>query len=123
MESVSDRRLSAVVLPPTDSVDAPALFTVTSLKVCEAAVPLIDCAPDPLKVRSPFPGVKVPPLLTQLPATLIPVAVPAENVPEVKVKPAFKFSTVVLPPTARVCAVLATAMPLNVWAAAVPPMV
>ena len=46
-------------------------MTTTLLNVCAVAVPLIDCAPAPLKVTVPPCPLKVPPLLVQFPAILI----------------------------------------------------
>jgi hypothetical protein len=128
--------VSVAVLPETPSVFE-ALFTVRLLKVWDAALPLIDCAPVPLKVTAPVPGVKVPPLLVQLPAALM--VAPAVNVPAVSVTFPFTVSVagaeklpvvsvqlftvnaVVLPPTLKVCpAVLATVTLKNVCEAAVP---
>ena len=64
-------RFKVVVEPLTDSVWPAVLLTVRLLKVCVTAVPFIAWAPVPLKVTRPVPGVNVPPLLVQLPATFI----------------------------------------------------
>ena len=93
----------------------------------------------PVKLTVPLPGVNVPPLFDQLPATL--TAVPAVSVPAVKVRlpPIVKVagavkspdvsvrlltvSAVVLPPTLKICpTVLAIVTWLNVWLATVPLM-
>ena len=59
---------------------------------------MIDCAAVVLlNTTVPAPGVNVPPLFVQSPATLIVAAVPAENVPDVSVNPPFSVSVVVLP--------------------------
>ena len=89
-----------VVEPPT--VRALVFDVVRLLKVCDADVPFIAWAPEPLKVTVPVPGVNVPPLLVQLPAILILDAVPAVRlVPEPMVKLPLKFMVVVEPPTVR----------------------
>src|SRR2546422_540466 len=71
-----------VVLPPVLSAFAPLLLTVKLLKVWLEAVPLIDWLTElPSKVTVPEPGVKVPPLLVQLPAAVM--LVPAVRFPAV----------------------------------------
>ena len=91
---------TAVVLPATDNV-CPLLSTVRLLKVLLTEVPLIACAPAALlKVTVPEPGIKVPPLLVQLPplpVRLILVAVPASKVPAVSVSVPPIFKAAVLP--------------------------
>ena len=75
----------------------------------------------PVNVTVPVPGVKVVPVAAdQLTATLIVVAVPAANVPDVNVIVPFSVRVVVLPPTLKVCAVFATVILLNVCVTAVP---
>jgi hypothetical protein len=68
--------VSVVVPPPTLSV-CPDLSTAILLNVCAAAVPLIACAPVVLLNVTVFaPGVNVPPLFVQSPATeILPAAV------------------------------------------------
>ena len=71
-----------VVLVPNVVVPV-GIKIIRLLNVCEAAEPFITWASVPLKVTVPVPGVNVPPLLVQLPATLI-----LEAVPAIKVAPA-----------------------------------
>lgn len=89
------------------------------LNVCVTAVPLI-AALFPVNVTVPLPGVNVPPLSAQFPATAMAAAVPASNVPAVSVIAPFKVKVVVLPPTLSVCPVLFTTRLLNVCVTAVP---
>jgi hypothetical protein len=112
-------RVSAVVLPPTLKVFAD-LLTVTLLKVCVDAVPLIACAVPLLNVTVLDPGLNVPPLFIQSPAMLMAVAVPAENVPDVNVTSELIVRVVVLPPTLNICPALFTVRLLNVCDIAVP---
>lgn len=128
--------MSVEVLPPTVSAP-PDLFTVRLLNVWLAAVPLMLCAPDPLNVMVPAPGVKVAPLLVKSPATF--VFVPAVNVPEVRrispetdsvlgpvkdpavrVKSLDTFNVAVLPPTLSVPPDLLTTRSLKVCVPTVP---
>ena len=75
----------------------------------------------PVKVREPLGMVKItvllrrvnasaPALFVQLPATLMVVAVPASNMPEVSNKLLDRVRVVVLPATLKVLLVLATVM-------------
>ena len=96
-----------VVEPPT--VRALVFDVVRLLKVCDADVPFIAWAPEPLKVTVTVPGVNVPAVLAQSPVTLMAVAVPAAKVPLVRVR-VLIFNVVVLPATLKVWAVLATVM-------------
>jgi len=108
-----------VVLPPTLKV-FPDLLTVTLLKVCVKAVPLIAWAVPLLNVTVLVPGLNVPPLFVQFPEMSMVVAVPAEKIPAVNVKLEFSTSVVVLPPTLSVCPVLFTVRLLNVCDVALP---
>ena len=68
-------KVNVAVVPPTANVLL-VLSTVSALKVCMAAVPLIFwSAVVLLNTTVPVPGVNVPPLLVQPPVTL--VVVPA----------------------------------------------
>src|SRR5712664_3335019 len=104
-----------VVIVPAAKVPAVILMLPVNVRV--------NRPPPPVSVPPPLLTVKllnVPPLLVQLPATLIAVAVPLSKVPEVNVIEPFSVSVVVLPPTASICAVFATVMPLKVWVVAEP---
>ena len=72
--------------------------------------------PPPVKKTVPLPAVNAEAelLFAQFPATLIAVAVPAANVPDVRVKSPFNVKVAVLPLTLRVCVDLATVRLLNV---------
>ncbi len=96
------------------------MATVMLLKVCVVALPLMLWAAEVLlKFTRPVLGVNVPPLLAQLPLTLIVAAVPAANVPAVNVT-LFTVNEVVLPPTVRVPPLLLTTKLLKVSLVAVP---
>ena len=71
------------VLAATVNV-CPAVFSSTILKnVWVTAVPLMACAPVPVKLTVLAPGIKLPPLLVQLPVMLM--IAPALNMPPVRV--------------------------------------
>ena len=73
--------------------------------------------PVPVKLTVPVPGVKVPPLLVQLPATLILTTVLAfSHVPEPMVKP-FKVRVVIEPPIVKALVPDVVRL-LKVWATA-----
>ena len=83
--SVKLLTVSAVVLPLTLRVVPADLAIVTLLNVCEAAMPLIACAPVPLNVTVLVPGVNVPPLFIQSPPLTVRALVSPFKLPAVRV--------------------------------------
>ena len=113
----------------------PASLLVRLLKVVAVVPPIVWPAP-PLKVVVPAPGVNVPPLLVQLPVTLVfvpPVKTPVASnrlpftfsvagpvKPPAVIVRSFVVTVTVLPPAANVPPLLLTITLLKVWLAAVP---
>jgi hypothetical protein len=107
---------SAVVLIFAVTDDPAAILS--PLNVVPIVPPMV--LPAPVNRTPEVPGVNVPPLFIQLVAILILVAVPAANIPDVRVNVPPRVSVAVLPLTLSVCAVFATVMLPNVCVAAVP---
>jgi hypothetical protein len=126
--------VSELAVPAAANVKVPHVAPVFSVTVAPVAIerpakvvleepPMVLLAPVNETVPLPAVNAEVELLFAQLPARLMVVAVPAANVPEVRVKSPLTVRVVVLPPTVTVWPESFTMRLLKVWLAAEPPIV